>query len=202
MNKIIASIGIYLLCCTFACQDAGKGANSKNIGQAKQPFRSEMGEQEKALLENIKKLLENNMLAETIEDANNFLAKYPNNVDAINYRGLAKARSNDVHGGIKDFDEAIRIDPSFVRSHYNKGLALYKLRDKVNARVCFNQAILIDPQDAKSYYSRGVLNFEELKRGEACNDWRKAKELGYEDKLDYLGKYCDDNGVPVTRPKK
>lgn len=179
-----------------ACQ-SGNNINPKDIGQAKQGFRSKMNEQEKALVENLKKLLENNMVAETIEDANNILAKYPNNVDALNYRGLAKARSNDIHGGIKDFDEAIRIDSNFVRPYCNKGLALYKLGDKAKARINFDKAIKKDPEDAKSYFNRGILNFEELKKGEACEDWRKAKELGYEDKLDYLNKYCDGKGVPI-----
>lgn len=201
MNKMyrlsIACLLIMLL--LYACQPQDK---TKNTGQSEKGFRTEMSEQEKIALENLKKMLEKGMLAETIENANNFLARWPKNVDALNYRGLAKARNNDPHNGIKDFDEAIAIDPKFVRSYYNKGLAYYKLGDKTRARTCFDQAITIDPQDAKSYYSRGVLNFDETKKGEACQDWRKAKELGYEDRMDYLAKYCEGLGVPISNQKK
>lgn len=202
MQNTFAAYAILLCLLLYACKpDSQATSSSSNCGQSTQGLRGHMTEQEKTLIANLKKIMEADLLAEVIEDANNIIAKYPNNVEALNYRGLARARSNDLEGGIKDFDEAIRIDPQFVRPYCNKGLSLYKLGDKLKARTCFDKAIEVDNCDAKSYFNRGLLNFDELKKGEACVDWKKAIELGYDDKLNYYHQYCEGQGVPVTRKK-
>lgn len=199
MKHILCLSLVCLAICLNACQS--NTAENSNYHQVEHGMRGKMNDQERSGVESLKKLMDAGMLAETIEDANNLLAKYPKNVEALNYRGLARARTEDLQGGIKDFDEAIRIDPAFVRPYCNKGLALYKLGDKAGARSHFDQAIKIDPYDAKSYFNRGILNFDETKKGEACVDWRKAKELGYEDRMGYYEKYCEGEGVPITHKK-
>jgi len=56
--------------------------------------------------------------------------------------------------------------------------------------VCYNHAIRIDGKDGVSYYNRGVANYNLNKKVEACNDWKKAKELGIKESEELISKYC------------
>ena len=60
----------------------------------------------------------------------------------------------------------------------------------VGAKTDFWKAIQIDPNNAEAYYGRGTAKYKLDDKNGACQDWRKAGELGYEKAYETIKKYC------------
>ena len=54
-----------------------------------------------------------------------------------------------------------------------------------------NKAIDIDPEYKVAYYNRGVTKYELKDLKGACEDWKKAAELGDEDAAELLKEHCE-----------
>ena len=53
--------------------------------------------------------------------------------------------NRDPVAAIKDYDEAIRLDPRYVKAYYSRGFVFNRLERPLRAIEDFNQAILLDP---------------------------------------------------------
>jgi tetratricopeptide (TPR) repeat protein len=60
----------------------------------------------------------------------------------------------DIAKAIKDFDEAIKLDPSAGDTFYNRGIAYTDKADYARAKSDFDAAIKINPNDAGALASR------------------------------------------------
>jgi tetratricopeptide (TPR) repeat protein len=118
------------------------------------------------------------LLAGNFEDAKGraerMLAKNPNNVNARVLLGNATAGLKDIDTAIKEFEEAIRLDPR--HSGIYAGLATLKASqgDKVAAEQTFKQAIEVNPKSvvarlalAQFYWSDNRLDLAERLMQEA-----------------------------------
>ncbi len=73
-------------------------------------------------------------------------------------RGLARSNKEEYGRAVVDYDEAIRIDPSYAWSHNLRGWLLQcKLNDEESALADYNEAIRLDPKLAGAYINRGFL---------------------------------------------
>ncbi len=59
-------------------------------------------------------------------------------------RGIASRASGDAESAIRDFDEAIRLDPKQADAYYNRGLALRDRGESDRALVDLEQAAKLD----------------------------------------------------------
>jgi Flp pilus assembly protein TadD len=71
-------------------------------------------------------------------------------------KGTAKANSHEFEESIKDFDEAIKIDPKYIDAYYNRGTSKLYLKDYKNAITDLDKAIELKPDFAKAYANRGI----------------------------------------------
>ena len=86
-----------------------------------------------------------------------------------------------------DFDKAISLNKNYAPIYNNRGIALLKQKQYDKAIAEFDKAIIIQPNYGVAYLNRGI-TFEALGKPEnACNDWKKAKELG----IDNAGRYAN-----------
>ena len=77
---------------------------------------------------------------------------------------------------MKDFDEAINLDPKNARNFHNRGLAKFDLGQKEDAMKDFNIAVILNPK--KEYFEdRSSLRFELGDYYGAIKDTNIAKEL-------------------------
>ena len=77
---------------------------------------------------------------------------------------------------MKDFDEAINLDPKNARNFHNRGLVKFGLDQKEDALKDFSIAIILSPQ--KEYLEdRSSLRFELGDYYGAIKDFNLAKEL-------------------------
>lgn len=84
------------------------------------------------------------------------------------------------------FDKAVKLNPENEEAWY--GLALVQMNHQKyqNAIDIFDKAIHLKPTYTDAYYNRGQCYFYLSARNAACDDWKKAFELGkpnMEDKL-------------------
>lgn len=80
---------------------------------------------------------------------------------------------------VTHYDTAIQLNPENPKAYNNRGMirALY-LNDLRGAIGDFNAAIRIDPDYADAWVGRGSVKFMLKDPQGACNDWKKAQELG------------------------
>ncbi len=96
---------------------------------------------------------------------------------AFNNRGAAHFNNMEYARAIRDFDEAIRLNPQDANGFYHRALA-YKYKAQYDRAIQdFDQAIRFNPQDAQIWRNRGAVK---KKKGDIAGgdaDLAKAKAL-------------------------
>lgn len=76
---------------------------------------------------------------------------------------------------LKEYDEAIRLDPHVVDFHYKKALLLFNQGKVEEALNCLEKASIIDYKNFSTYhYLKGVLLDEKGRYEEAIKEYEKA----------------------------
>jgi tetratricopeptide (TPR) repeat protein/CHAT domain-containing protein len=74
---------------------------------------------------------------------------------ALGNRGNAYSAVGDHDRALADYDEAIRVDPTFATIYYNRGLGYATRGDYDRAIIDFTAAIRLDPGSSNAYNNRG-----------------------------------------------
>ncbi len=105
---------------------------------------------------------------------------------AGNKEGMASAYTNranaysdkgDLNRALRDYNEAIRIDPGHPFAYYNRGLFYGHHGDNEHAIADYTEAIRLKPDFGDAYKSRGIAYMSD-RPSEGMKDWVKAVELG------------------------
>ncbi len=79
---------------------------------------------------------------------------------------------------IRDYDQAIRLNPEVARFYIHRGGAYRKLKKVQQAIADFNRALELKPDYAAAYGNRGMTYAKSGDTGSACRDFAKARQLG------------------------
>ncbi len=79
---------------------------------------------------------------------------------------------------LKEYEEIIRIDPSFIYAYYNRAEILLIEKDYRAAIVDYTKAIELEPQFAEAFFNRGIARLAIGETSIGLDDLRKAGELG------------------------
>ncbi|MEP7220651.1 MAG: tetratricopeptide repeat protein [Bacteroidota bacterium] len=95
---------------------------------------------------------------------------------------------------LSDYDQAILRDPQNVILYGKRGRLKYLLRDFDAAIEDYTRALQIQPEGGEWYFFRGLC--KSLKTpsefvADACYDFNKAKEMGYNLERTGVDNYCD-----------
>ena len=120
------------------------------------------------------------------------------NKDPASYynRGLANQELGNHLDAVDDFKKSMTMDGKMYKAntHYNIGWSYSELEDYDSALIHFNKAIEIKPKEGYFYADKGDTLLELGKEEEACSNYLKSSELGYEEIKDYLnssdGEWC------------
>src|ERR1700716_3921164 len=74
---------------------------------------------------------------------------------AYRVRAFAYAAKDDHDRAIADYDEVIRLDPSYATAFYSRGFSYYRKNEYDRAISDFDQAIRLDPNHASAHRRRG-----------------------------------------------
>jgi tetratricopeptide (TPR) repeat protein len=87
----------------------------------------------------------------------------------------------DLDRAVRDFSEAIRIDPKYPDTYLERGQAFFKLGDTQRAIADYSAALVHDPQFGAALRARGMAHLYLGKTDLALADLSKAIELGESD---------------------
>ena len=105
-------------------------------------------------------------------------------------RGTSKGFFEDHREAIKDFDEAISIDSSISIYYSNRAVSKIKIKDLKGAIEDYTKLIEFDVNDPEYYLNRAGVKYDMNDNDGACEDWTKANELGSEEAVLKLKKFC------------
>ena len=69
-------------------------------------------------------------------------------------------------------------------------MSKYSLKDLPGAIADYTKAIGIDPSSSKAYLNRGVAKQNAGDKTGACEDWKKAGELGEKEAFKLIEEFC------------
>ncbi|QUY46138.1 serine protease [Acaryochloris marina] len=109
-------------------------------------------------------------------------------------QGVGKYRKGNYKEAIKDFGQAIAIDPKDAAAHFNRGNAYDELNQYNLALKDYSQAIQINPEYSAAYNNRGII-YTNLKQNElAFKDYSRAIQLNPE----YVEAYANRGNIYNT----
>lgn len=95
--------------------------------------------------------------------------------------GKQAAVTGDLDRAVRDFSEAIRIDPEYPDGYLVRGQTYFKLGQTERAIADYSGALAHAPQDAAAFRARGMAHLLLGKNDLALADLSKAIELGEQD---------------------
>src|SRR3984957_13629550 len=98
-----------------------------------------------------------------------------------NNRGVAHTDKGDYERGIRDYNEAIHLNPNSVGTFYSRGYAYKKKGDYDRAIQDFNEALRLDPHFELAYYERGNSYINKGEYDRAIQDFNQAIRLNPND---------------------
>lgn len=136
-----------------------------------------------------KKVLSNIGFSTSDSSNQNNLNKENISVTYVN-QGLNFAKEKDYKSALELFSKAIEEDPKNAVAYKNRGSAKGALNDFTGSIKDFDKAIELNPNDAGTYLNRGNSKFK-INDKTACDDWRKAQQLGNPKATTLLNKHCN-----------
>jgi tetratricopeptide (TPR) repeat protein len=118
-------------------------------------------------------------------------------------RGWERRQSNDLEGGMADYDKAIQVDPKNLNAYYHRGAA-YVSENKLDAAIQdFDKAIGLKPNYANAIWRRGKAYQAKGDLEKAKQDYEKALALGPEDsvrqEIETALKSLEEQSAPVSQ---
>ena len=131
-----------------------------------------------------------------LEFFTNAIEIYKKDPAAFYNRGLANQELGNHQEAVDDFKKSMTMDGKMYKAntHNNIGWSYIQLEEYENALIHLNKAIEIKPKEGMFYSDKGDALYELGKGEEACANYIKSSELGYEEIESYLsssdGDWC------------
>ncbi len=110
----------------------------------------------------------------------------PTDVNALNMRGTAFAKSANYQRALADFNAAIDIDPQYYQAYGNRALVHIKMARTDLAKADYEQALRLSPQYTAAYLGRGRLNMKSKNYAMALADFRQTIKLDPSNAIAYF----------------
>ncbi|OQA00580.1 MAG: TPR repeat-containing protein YrrB [Bacteroidetes bacterium ADurb.Bin408] len=112
-------------------------------------------------------------------DYNRAIALKPDYEDAYTNKGAAFIKSGKNNEAIDCFNKAIAINPKFFKAYENMAILYYNQKEYEQAMPYFNKVTELNPEYNNGYFYRGNARLFLRDTVGACNDWKRASELGH-----------------------
>jgi tetratricopeptide (TPR) repeat protein len=106
------------------------------------------------------------------------------------FGGIIASETDQFSDAISYFDQAIAVNNTISQFYMKRGDAYFLMKNYQQAVSDYNQVVTMDPNNGGAYYIRGNAKASLLDRNGACEDWKKAESLGFEDSNGYIRDLC------------
>jgi len=139
-----------------------------------------------------------------VEDYNKMIDMRPDLAGPYSERGIIKMHYDDYGSAIEDFTRSIELNPEKEENYRFRGLCRHNSVDYHGAIEDYSQAIILLYNEylitsdririqrllADTYLKRGVASTSLGNTLNACDDFRRAYELGSRKGRNFMRKYC------------
>lgn len=110
-------------------------------------------------------------------------------------QGVGKYKTGNYQEAIKDFDQAIALNPKNADAYYNRGLTYNSLKQYTQALKDYTRAIQLNPGNALVYFNRGV-NYSALQQyDQALKDFNRGIQINPGNALAYFNRGVTYNSL-------
>ncbi len=108
------------------------------------------------------------------------------------YIGMARSKieMRDYEGAKSDLNDAVKLIPEKAEAYIKRAESKTHMRDWAAAIRDYTLAIEIDSSNGKIFYERGLLHKKINQKYDACQDFKKASELGVFEAFKKAEKTC------------
>jgi len=127
-----------------------------------------------------------------ISDYNKAIEINPKFSMAYNNRGWSKYELKKYSEALADINKAIELDPKNWVAYDSRQETKFALNDIKGCIEDCNIALSLNAKVANPYLFRGKAYFKQGNKAKACEDWRKAGELGLREAYEFISKNCNN----------
>jgi tetratricopeptide (TPR) repeat protein len=106
------------------------------------------------------------------------------------FGGMIASETERFNESIDYYNKAIAINNTVSQFFMKRGDVLFLQKKYDEAVKDYSTVIQMDPSSGEAYYIRGNAKASLIDRAGACADWKKAQELGFEDRNGYIRDLC------------
>lgn len=106
------------------------------------------------------------------------------------FLGNVSDREGNMQQAERYYSRALELNPKHIQALNNRGIMRGSLGDFNGSLQDFNNAISLKPDYAEAWYNRGIIQMQTGKNQEACSNWHRASELGFEQAKQAIRDYC------------
>ena len=128
--------------------------------------------------------------ASCLQDFDKAIQLQPDFAIAYNNRANAYEKVGNIQNAIADYQKAITLMPERSDFVYNLALMYSKTQKYTDALNLYSKAIEINPEFAAAYTNRGIVYQLLGNQNNACEDWKKAANLGNAKATEKLSQFC------------
>jgi protein O-GlcNAc transferase len=170
----------------------GRTAVRDRAGDWGSPLKSPLDLAE--LLNRANALFQRGMLADAEQLYRQIVETSPDQIVALNNRGVALERLDRMDEALASIDSALAIRPDYADAHYNRGIVLLRMRRFDEALASYDQALAIRPDYAEALSNRGIAMMELHRLDDALASFDAALAI----KADYA-EACYNRGIVLMR---
>jgi Leucine-rich repeat (LRR) protein/Tfp pilus assembly protein PilF len=129
--------------------------------------------------------------AGAMDDFNHAIDADSSRSDFFKYRGDVNASMNNFKSAVTDYTKAISLNGNDEHSYLSRGAIKFRqMKDAKGGIDDITKAIIINPKDGSYFTARARIKYDSGEKNAACEDWKKAADLGDKDGQDLLKKFC------------
>lgn len=110
-------------------------------------------------------------------------------------KGLRHTTGNEDDRGIKEYTNALALNPDYAEAYNNRGIAYYNMGLDTDDQGQFEQAVkdfrkvvVLKPGSYSAYFAQGVIYFYEERYGKALEELNKAIAIDPDEDIAYVGR--------------
>jgi tetratricopeptide (TPR) repeat protein len=118
------------------------------------------------------------------------ISYYPKDEMGLYFGGIITSELEVFDESLSYFNKALEVNNTIPDIYLKRGDVFFLTKKFKEAVTDYSKVIELDPKNGGAYYVRGNAKGSLYDKKGACEDWRKAEELGFKDANGYIRDLC------------